>query len=194
MQEEFYYDEKPENVDSGPDIDYGFDEEDKESQWDVDYDTDSPGETPEDDWHWITREDILLPPVLLESPEGFLLECAGKLLIGNIGCVDIGIECRINDGKATHLRCILLRWEIEKEEQNTLRSALDALFANAALPAGTITVKARWQSGHWDIAKTHSVQFRCLGFVTEWIPLPLTGGYIPVLKIRLKNGLATAGR
>lgn len=151
-----------------------------------------PGEDDPDDWFWITEGGFRLPPVLLESPDGFLLESPdGRLLLGNTGCVSIGIECRINDGKTTHRRCLLIRWEIEAEPADSFQSALDKLFANAALPNGTIIVKARWQSGHWNVAEVHSVQFRCEDFTTDWIALPLEGDYVTVLKIKLKNGQIT---
>ena len=190
LMNEFYYDERPNpGSENWGDIQHNTDSgQISGDSWDVAYDTQN-GSGQSDEWFWITENDFSFPPVLLESPNGVLLTSCGKLLLGNKGCVSVGIECQINDGKSDHLRCILLRWEVNAAQSDSFRSALDKLFANAALPAGTITVKARWQSGHWDISKTHSVRFRCMGFVTDWIALPLSGDYVPVLEIKLKNGI-----
>lgn len=133
-------------------------------------------------------------PLLLIDGSGLLLtEGNGVLLKGVDGCLTIDIDCQIQGDNGQHVRCIILRSILDKQESKEDTGA-NFLLQNL-IGRGKITLAACWQKGHWNYAAIHTVRFRIRDgkeqeVITPWLRLAMNPAKTNFAEMSLdENGL-----
>ena len=130
---------------------------------------------------------------LLTDGEGrLLMNVSGDILTGGeTGCVEILIECQIEgDASGSHVRCLLLSFVLETPDASADFDSNTLLENLTHLPDGKIRIRAKWQTGHYDYSRLHTVRFRIggeNGKVTAWEKLSMEN-YIDIIVLKIKAG------
>lgn len=157
----------------------------------VEYPSTIPGQ---EVWHIILSADMKtsLYQMLTDGDGRLLLNDSGCILTGGeTGCIEILVECQIKgDASGDHVRCLLLSFVLETEDASSEFDSNTLLENLTNLPDGKIRIRAKWQTGHYDYSKYHTVRFRIggeNGKVTAWEKLPM-GNYIDIIELKIKYG------
>lgn len=125
---------------------------------------------------WTIHEQL----TLLDGNGYILLSQDGEILQGMNGCIDIKVECQIHgDSGGRHVRCLLLTNSLDPEITGTL---LDQF------PASATKLFVRWQKGHYPHDTINTARFKINGKISRWVKLPLTGSYIEIAELTIRNG------
>lgn len=125
---------------------------------------------------WKIHEQLML----LDGNGYILLSQDGEILQGMNGCIDIKVECQIHgDSGGRHVRCLLLTNSLDPEITGTL---LDQF------PASATKLFVRWQKGHYPHDTINTARFKINGKISRWVKLPLTGSYIEIAELTIRNG------
>ena len=139
-------------------------------------------------WYLLSSWGFSQTAILLNG-DGFLQGCDPWILKGDKGCMELKIEAQIQgDSGGAHIRCILLTFTMSERTGST-NNPFDWLFGNVPVIDGTMTIRAKFQAGHWDYVKLNTVRFRILDeLTTPWIKLPLGNPYVDVATIDIVHG------
>ena len=123
-------------------------------------------------------------PLLLTDSAGRLLSDANDVLLySSGGCLTLNIEGQImGDSAGYHASCLIAG--VEAIESSHSGGMLEDLLLN-----GVLSVKVKWQAGHYDIGKVHTARFRVNESApTPWIVIPLAGNPCEVMQIEIIDG------
>ncbi|MBR7145945.1 MAG: hypothetical protein IKD10_13535 [Lentisphaeria bacterium] len=123
-------------------------------------------------------------PLLLTDSAGRLLSDANDVLLYSAGgCLTLNIECQImGDTAGYHVSCLIAG--VDAIESSHPGGMLKDLLLNGAL-----SVKVKWQAGHYDIGTVHTARFRINeSEPTPWIVIPLAENPCEVMQIEIVDG------
>lgn len=152
------------------------------------------GEWPdaEDPWYLVSSWRQSQTEVLLNG-DGYIQGCGPWVLKGDNGCMELVIKAQISgDSSGTHVRCILLSFTMFERTGSTT-DPFDWLFGNVPVINGTMTIRAKWQAGHWDYSTLNTVRFKLFStgddaVITPWLKLPLGAPYVDIASIDVVHG------
>ncbi|MDD5729408.1 MAG: hypothetical protein PHV59_12680 [Victivallales bacterium] len=192
---EFYLDERPSGDEgssqwggSGGSVDpWG-------ASWGSDGDSGEQSEPDQDQWHVLSSWNHSQTEVLLNG-DGYLQGCGPWVLKGSNGCLELIVKAQIDgDDSGYHARCILFSFTMSERSGET-NDPYEWLFGNIPVLNGTMTLRAKWQAGHWDYEKIHTVRFKIMmseddedGVITPWVKLPLGSPYVDIANIDIVHG------
>jgi hypothetical protein len=193
---EFYLDERP--TGDGGSSHWGGGSSGSIDPWGASWGSDGgeseeqPGED-QDQWYTLSSWNHSQTEVLLNG-DGYLQGCGPWVLKGDKGCLDLTIKAQIDgDDTGYHARCILLSFTMSERTGET-NDPYEWLFGNIPVLNGTMTLRAKWQAGHWDYSKIHTVRFKLFSdnedntITTPWVKLPLGSPYVDIANIDVIHG------
>lgn len=122
---------------------------------------------------------------ILLNGQGKINTHKGKLLVGSRGCYNIRVYCQVQgEDPGAHVECLVLSWEMDgKEFDGQEAFFLDKLDGRNA----TLTLKIKWQAGHYPHSQINTVRFKLLDRKTGWIYLNMTN-FTNIATIDIRNG------
>lgn len=138
----------------------------------------------EEIWYLVGSWNPNLRKILLNG-RGKIQRYKGKLLIGSRGCYDIQVYCQVKaEHPGAHVSCLVLSWELDgKTFEGQEAFFLDKLDGRNA----TLTIKVKWQDGHYPHASINTVRFKILDQKTGWIYLSMTE-FTKIATLDIRNG------
>lgn len=155
---------------------------------DDDVDADIGGEIEDEEeeeiWYLIGSWNPNLRRILLNG-RGKIQRHKGKILVGSRGCYDIQVYCQVKaEHPGSHVSCLILSWEMNgKEFDGQDAFFLDKLDGRNA----TLTIKVKWQEGHYPHSSINTVRFKILDQKTGWIYLSMTD-FTKIATLDIRNG------
>lgn len=120
-------------------------------------------------WYLLGGWDYLFPYMLTDGSGLLQTDKNGTLLFGKGPCLKLEIYGQIEgDPSGKHKDCVLLRAFVGDAEIDPEGGLLEVLKVQKA----EITIKAKWQTGHYDISQVCNVRFKVGEEVTNWFVLP----------------------
>ena len=141
------------------------------------------GDTADKEWFLLGLWQVDFPLLLTDSAGRLLSDASDVLLYSSGGCLTVKIECQIDgDRSGYHVPCLIAG--IDAIESLHSGGLLEELLLNGAL-----SVKVKWQAGHYDIEKVHTARFRLNeSELTPWIRIPLDENPCEVMQIKIVDG------
>ncbi|MBR2723598.1 MAG: hypothetical protein IKB77_04620 [Lentisphaeria bacterium] len=138
----------------------------------------------EEIWYLLGTWNPNLRKILLNG-RGKINRHKGKILIGSRGCYDIQVYCQVRgEDPGAHVSCLVLSWELDgKEFDGQEAFFLDKLDSRNA----TLTIKVKWQDGHYPHASINTVRFKILNQKSGWIYLSMTE-FTKIATLDIRNG------
>lgn len=144
----------------------------------------APGQVVLEQWHLLGAWQMDFSLLLTDSSGRLLCDKNDLLLFSSKGCLTIKIECQIKgDPEGKHAACVLIA--IDAVENNNMEvGILENMLLN-----GCLSVTAKWQKGHYDIAAVHTARFRLNeSEITPWIKIPLDETPCEIMQIKIVDG------
>eukprot|EP00831_Metopus_contortus_P076714 TRINITY_DN7096_c0_g1_i2.p1 TRINITY_DN7096_c0_g1~~TRINITY_DN7096_c0_g1_i2.p1 ORF type:complete len:234 (-),score=47.99 TRINITY_DN7096_c0_g1_i2:186-887(-) len=144
-------------------------------------------------WYLLSSWVFSQTAVLLNG-EGFIQMCKNWVLKGDKGCMELVIKAQIQgDPGGVHARCILLAFTMS-DRSGTENDPFDWLFGKVPVINGTMTIRAKWQAGHYPYGTINTARFKLFSedekdaVITPWIKLPLGEPYVDIAVIDVVHG------
>ena len=147
---------------------------------------------PEEPWYLVSSWKHSQTEVLLNG-EDFIQACGPWILKGDKGCMELVVKAQIQgDSGGSHVRCILLSFSMSGRSE-IAGDPFEWLFGKIPVINGTMTLRAKWQAGHWPYDSIHTARFKLLstdddGVISPWMKLPLAQPYIDIACIDVVHG------
>ena len=146
---------------------------------------------PEEPWYTVSSWNHSQTEILLNG-EGHLQACGPWILKGLKGCIELYVKAQIQgDSGGSHVRCILLSFSMSGRSGAT-SDPFEWLFGNVPVVNGTMTLRAKWQAGHWPYDSIHTARFKLIaedddGIITPWVKLSMSN-YLDIAAIDIIHG------